>query len=256
MDAVQERLDRLYRAMKGQHVLYPEYVPLAHDPWRIDLRQPVPAWWDRYRLYNFGPLRMTVEVSGGPEHRVPCERVFEIVEWLGQRQALPRLALCGSQSPLSPKYPYERSDVDFVCFISFDELFSDIDYWCSTKQRVKSELMPQCSAAFGLNVDCGFLLEEFRSFPFMMDAADVVGSNAREQWTWSVEQVVTTLEQRWEHFVTHQHEVQRECERLMATLQHFIGQESVVQVVAEVPWKDVIWWAQTPYWKTLFGLGT
>jgi hypothetical protein len=256
---VQERLDRLYRAMQGQHLLYPTYLPMLHDPWQVDLQQPTPAWWNRYRFYHFGPLRITVDltddtVGRGPSARIPGARILEIAEWVRQQHALPHLHIRGSQSPLSPKYPYEGSDVNLACFIPADQLFGALEQWCLTQQQIKTEVMLECSKIFGVEVDCDFFLEEFRSYPFLMDAADLESPQAIEQWDVGLEQVVTILEQRWNDFLARQDQVQHDCERIMALMQQFLDTSSVVQIVAEAPTQDVLWWIQTAYWTKVFHL--
>lgn len=243
MSTVQERLDRLYRAMEGQHLLYPTRLPMLHDPWQISLQRPTPGWWNHYRVLRCGMLRITIEVDGGPEHRLPAATVLAMADWIRQRQPLPNLSICGSQSPLSPKYPYAGSDVDFVFFVPLEELFVNAQHWHTVLQHIQLELMPQCSETFGKEITCGLLAEEFRSLPAMMDLADISGPDAVEQWKLSMDEVVTTLERRWEEFKAAKGRLEDDYQQIIAVLQQhgLAGEGHLVQIVTDARWVDVTW---------------
>lgn len=248
---VQQRLERLYRAMESHHLLYPSHTPDLHDPWRVDLLRDAPGWWNRFRVYTFGPLRITVEMDGSATYKMPGERVLEIARWILESQPLPNLAICGSQSPLSPRLPHGGSDLDFVCFVTLDDLLADPDRWCQLEARLKSHVVPRCIETFGMEVDVGFLLQEFRSYPFLLDVADVDTPDALAQWDLDVGQVVAILERRLAEFTTQAGQAGSDCDRIVTALREAIGARPVVQVAAEARWRDVTWSMRTLQWRDL-----
>lgn len=240
MQHIEKRLENLYRIIEAQHMIYPEYAPMIHDSWSVDMRYPVPGWWNSYRLLYFGMLRIVVEAQGDLKYRYPPETVFSIADWLRQRLPLPNLWLCGSHSPLSPRYPYHASDIDFVFFISLKNFFEQSEYWMDVMNDTQQKLLPACSRKFGIEVGCGLLAEEFRPFPFLMDAAELDSSQAIKQWDLSLEEVVTILEQRWLEFKTSEDILIHNSQEIIAQLIELFGQERLIQVVAGPRWDDLV----------------
>lgn len=233
------RLNRLYRYMEGEHALSPHFEPCVHDPWHVNLASPGSGWWNTRRSFRCGLLRVTAEVDGSWEYRVPGPTVLAIRDWLLEREALPNLYVCGSQSPLSPKMPYHNSDIDLLFVVPLEDLFRRAKHWHQVLLRVQRELMPACCEAFGQDVNCGLLASEFLAFPGMFDTAELTSPDALDLWSLELADVVTQLEQKRSDFETQAE--QREALIRQVTALMTTPYMRPVQVVGEARWVDVTW---------------
>jgi hypothetical protein len=246
------RLEQLHRAMDAFHVIHPEGRPMAQDPWTVDLlhARPTEDWWNSCRVFRFGPLRFTVELKCSKDNRMSREEIYALADKITSRVALPPLAICGSHSPLSPRYPHHLSDVDLVAFIPFDDFFADIGKW----RRLEIEtgrIVDRCSEESGVRVSCGFLLDDFKRFPFMHDSVDIVPETAGI-WDLSTEAVIEILEERWREFVADV-DGARTYQRVIDAVVELIGSHRVHQVVTQARWEDVAWSLTRPTWVALIG---
>jgi hypothetical protein len=239
------------RAMDAWHVIYPSPHLLAHDPWTVDLLEDPGSsgdWWNRVRVFRFGPLRFTVEMECSPEHRLTRPQLMEIASWLTDRIDLPNLFLCGSHSPLSPRLPHSLSDLDFVCFIPFEAFFSDVQYWCDIEAKTRL-VIDDCESRFHRGISCGFLLEDFRKLPFMHDAVELT-SGDDQFWRMTEEEKVDILGQRWDAFIEDANG-QRSYQRVIDAIAELIGSHSIYQVATQSRWEDVGWSLTRPTWSAL-----
>lgn len=245
------RFDHSNRAMDALHVIYPSPHLLAHDSWAVDLLEdPASArdWWNRIRVFRFGPLRFTVEMECSSEYRLTRQQILEIASWLKDRIDLPNLFLCGSHSPLSPRFPHSLSDVDLVCFIPFESFFKDLQYWCDIESKTRL-IMDEGASLFHRGISCGFLLEDFLQFPFMHDAVELRSGDDR-LWHITDEAKADILDKRWDAFIEDVNG-NRSYQRVIDAIAELIGSHNIYQVATQSRWEDVGWSLTRPTWSAL-----
>lgn len=241
-------LDALFRRSESQHVLFPALRANVHDPWSVDTPAGVGAAWQDHRVYSFGPLRLTVRVDAGIEHRRTYTELRAIAGSILDQEDLPNLFVCGSQSPLCPRLPHSASDVDLVCFIPTRDFLSDVSRWIEIERRLAA-LTVRASQETGYSVDCGLLLNGFRHLPFMMDATAVDSDSDSMFWTYSKSEIAAELRRRWHRFASSS--ANDEWREVLDALISQVGQARVLQAVAQARWDDVTWSMRSPHWRRL-----
>jgi hypothetical protein len=245
------RLENHNRAMDALHIIYPSPHALAHDPWAVDLiEDPGDAgdWCNRIRVFRFGPLRFTVEMECSSEYRLTQQQVLEIANWLTDRIELPNLFLCGSHSPLSPRFPHSLSDIDLVCCIPFEAFFNDVQYWCDIESKSRPTV-DECARHFNRGISCGFLLEDFLRFPFMHDAVELTADNDR-LWHLTDGEKADILDKRWDAFIE-DIRTTRSYQRVIDAIAELIGPHKIHQVATQSRWEDVGWSLTRPTGRAL-----
>lgn len=245
------RLDRNNRITDASHVIYPSPHLLAHDPWVVDLLEDpggAKDWWNRTRVFRFGPLRFTVEMECSSEYRLTRQQILEIASWVTDRIDLPDLYICGSHSPLSPRLPHSLSDVDLVCFIPFESFFDDVQHWCEIESRTRL-IIDECGSHFRRGISCGFLLEDFLQFPFMHDAVELASGDDRF-WHMTDNEKADILDKRWDSFVENVNG-RRSYQRVIDAIAELIGSHKIYQVATQSRWEDVGWALTRPTWSAL-----
>lgn len=246
-------LNRLFRLMESVHVLAPLSRVAAHDPWHADLiatrHDKAPTALNETRVLSFGPLRLTVAVECSRRHRLPPEIMFRFADQLLERFSLPDLSICGSHSPLSPRLPHSRSDVDFVCFIPEDDFFSDVPAWCAVETDVKRYVSE--TPEFHQRVECGFLLQPLKMMPFMFDAAPVMGPDRDNWWDLDDDGVRDVLASRWDQFVDATERSDPPWRGVIERLTSALDPLETLQVSTQPRWADVAWGLQSPQWHRL-----
>jgi hypothetical protein len=137
--------------------------------------------------------------------------------------------------------------VDLVCFIPCTEFFADIEHWCEVASDVQA-LLPTASQVFGRDVGCGFLLQEFRTLPCMLDCVDIFNGELDRFSAMTPGDIMTELQDRWNRFLQPTAETTNAIERVMAALSDMLGGDRVVQIVSDGRWHDVTWSMVHPRW--------